>query len=180
MSGTDFTASNGGSIRSGFVYDSKGGTMGIRVGSEMSVTLIEYGAHLALTERDAKLGRWRSVEHPDFVVYPQVGIECVWVLDERDGMMLSVDRADTAQFTAKEWRVVGAEFFAAHPVPEPKLWEQAQPGELWYLEDRHDTGAYLVIEDALGKEFIGQSCRFSTKFVGITAGRRIWPGTSHE
>jgi hypothetical protein len=85
---------------------------------------------------------------------------------------------DRDKIDAHKERMLGE--VRAHPLCEPKPWEQAQPGELWYLEDLSKGGAYLVVKDDFGNEFIGQSCRFSTKFIGITTGRRIWPEEPHE
>ena len=184
MSGKRFTASNGFYVQDEWVYRPDGEAW-LEADTLAAVALIEYGAHKAQAQRDAELGRWRSVEHPDWVVYPgepdeslPVGYqECV-VVDERDGNRLVYGTFITSWYSG-EGKEVAREFFAAHPVPEPKPWEQANTGELWSLLTGHSDAVYLAIPaDDFGMEFVGLKDRFSADHTGITAGRRIWPEVS--
>jgi hypothetical protein len=185
MSDTRFTASNGWYVEGNDLRHPTGAFWCYSHG-ESALALGEYYAQSVLANRDAELGRWRSVKHPDYFVIAD-GSDCAVVYDDTTLHNFLVFRQEAGRRAEPEARKndvpvwVAREYFAAHPVPEPKPWEQAQPGELWYLEDLSKGGAYLVVtEDAFGNEFIGQSCRFSTKFIGITTGRRIWPEAPHE
>ena len=147
----------------------------------LSAAYMEYGAHKALAERDAELGRWRSEERPDVVSYPRnpfEGAEHAVLVDETTGVTVAIRRTPDGIVFADGvglWRKVAAEYFAAQPVPEPKPWQDAQPGELWSLMTRDGDGVYLAIRaDGHGFEFVGLKDRFSLDYAGITAGRRIW------
>ena len=83
------------------------------------------------TKRDEELGRWRSKENPDWVVYPsrregtqgagraiQVHSETLnktW--DVLETSPVNRIRTGTHLDVAREW-------FEAHPVPKPTYWEQ--------------------------------------------------------
>jgi len=185
MSDTRFTASNGWYVDENRLYTELRGLWGL-LDRQEALALAEYGAHKAQAERDAALGRWRSVERPDWVVYPgkpdeslPVGYqECV-VVDERDGNRLVYGTLITSWYSG-EGKEVAREFFAAHPVPEPKPWEDAGSGELWSLmtADGGDAVYLAILADDFGMEFVGLKDRFSVGYTGITAGRRIWPEVS--
>ena len=154
MSDTRFTASNGFYVQDERVYRPDGEAW-LEAHTLAAVALIEYGAHKAQAQRDAELGRWRSVEHPDWVVYPETfdHPEAVWpepdvvrVLDELSGIHLTYRRGHPVR--NRVGSMVAREYFAAHPVPEPKPWEQAQPGEVWELTTESRVDEYATI---LGK-----------------------------
>ena len=176
MSDTRFTASNGLYVENGRIYLPDGTRA--NVSSVRAVALIEYGAHKAQAQRDAELGRWRSVAYPDCIAYPSdaypESLACI-VFNEATGAahyysdvhFIKVDGVMDA---------VAAEYWAAHPVPEPKPWHDAGPGELWSLMTADGDAVYLaVVADDYGMEFVGLKDRFSVGYTGITAGRRIWP-----
>ena len=184
MSDTRFTASNGLYVENGQTYLPDGTRATADLSSVRAVLLIEYGAHNAQAERDAALGRWRSVEHPDWVVYPNTAIlatepsyrEC-HVIDERTGDRYHYG-SRLSQLYLGEGKEAAREYFAAHPVPEPKPWEQAQPGEVWAL-----TGAggleqpWRRTEDERWAACVAKLILYSQP-EGIIAGRRIWPEVS--
>jgi len=182
MSDTRFTASNGFYVENGQVYLPDGTRANADLSSVRAVVLIEYGAHQAQAQRDAELGRWRSVEHPDWVVYPHTATlasdrgyrECQ-VIDERTGSRYRYGSNLTQRYLG-EAKEAAREYFAAHPVPEPKPWEDAGSGELWSLMTADGDAVYLaILADDFGMEFVGLKDRFSVGYTGITAGRRIWP-----
>ena len=178
MSDTRFTASNGWYVEEdGRLFDDCD-NLQCREGP-IETSYIEYGAHKAQAERDAALGRWRSVEHPDWVVYPGKPDEslpfryqeCV-VVDERDGNRLVYGTFITSCYSG-EGKEVAREFFAAHPVPEPKPWEQAQPEEVWEL-----TCSGMPFAASLHGEQWVSANGGEIWASRITAGRRIWPEVS--
>jgi len=149
MSDTRFTASNGLYVENGQTYLPDGTRATADLSSVRAVLLIEYGAHKAQAERDAELGRWRSVEHPDWVVYPLEREDHVDLLNERNLHRLTIPRSAFYHIEEEdEAYAVKAEYWAAHPVPEPKPWEQAQPGEVWELTTESRVDEYATI---LGK-----------------------------
>ena len=181
MSDTRFTASNGLYVENGQVYLPDGTRA--NVSSVRAVVLIEYGAHKAQVQRDAELGRWRSVEHPDYFAVGE-GDDSVRVCDESALRVWGFTRKDAAEDPNAYWAInsevacsVAREYFAAHPVPEPKPWEDAGSGELWSLmtADGGDAVYLAILADDFGMEFVGLKDRFSVGYTGITAGRRIWP-----
>ena len=178
MSDTRFTASNGLYVENGQVYLPDGTRANADLSSVRAVLLIEYGAHQAQAERDAELGRWRSVEHPDWVVYPETAWpepDVVRVLHELSGIHLTYRRGHPVR--NRVGSMVAREYFAAHPVPEPKPWEQAERGEVWVLTYH---GEEIVVMRGVGDFahlFAPLDDDFSISVIhdGITAGRRIWP-----
>jgi len=177
-----FTASNGLYVENGQVYLPDGTRANADLSSVRAVVLIEYGAHKAQAQRDAELGRWRSVEHPDWVVYPGKPDEslpvryqeCV-VVDERDGNRLVYGTLITSWYSG-EGKEVAREFFTAHPVPEPKPWEQAETGEVWVLTVDGDDTRVVTSVGFEFQDFHGDYIRRLSD--SITAGRRIWPEVS--
>jgi len=176
MIDTRFTASNGWYFHEEVLYEPDGSRFG-PTWPRWSLASIEYGAHKAQAERDAELGRWRSVEHADFVAYDH-GDGRVRFMRELDGISYSFTRDSTifrhpAGCAEFPFLVVAREYFAAHP--EPKPWEYASPGELWSLMTPDGDGVYLtIVADDYGMEFVGLKDRFSVDHTGITAGRPIW------
>ena len=126
-------------------------------------------------ERDDALGRWRDTENPDMVVYRTPEDDdgcgrCILLLDENTGD------------NHWEWERIatsgpGLRYFAAHPQPEPKPWEEAEHEEIWVITANGDTGPAL----ATTSHRRGTGLAFQTAngtlldATEITAGRRIWP-----
>lgn len=92
---------------------------------------------------DTLLGRWRSAEHPDYVVMPSDqfranrGFAQVLIFHEPTHYAVRTHRAEeTAQIDHNHPKMhfgaVAAEFFAAHPKVQP--WHSAQPGEVWLVD----------------------------------------------
>ena len=183
MSDTRFTASNGLYVENGQVYLPDGTKANADLSSVRAVLLIEYGAHQAQAQRDAELGRWRSVEHPDYFAVGE-GDDSVRVCDESVLRVWGFSRKSAAEDPNAYWAInsevacsVAREYFAAHP--EPKPWHDAGPGELWSLMTADGDAVYLaILADDFGMEFVGLKDRFSVGYTGITAGRRIWPDVS--
>lgn len=106
------------------------GVFGIAIKSR----LWEAFRELLAAERDDSLGRWRSKEHPDYVVYPEPtgdheltfgsGINLV-VLRESDGVVKGYSVAeddypgDTTRPHDNPFALVARAYFAAHPEPKP-------------------------------------------------------------
>ena len=174
MTDTRFTASNGWYVEGGMLHRSDDRSFGPIRGEAASAS-IEYGAHQARAERDAVLGRWRSVEHPDFVAYDH-GDGRIRFLRELDGVSYSFARdymsirypAECAEFP---FLVVAREFFESHP--EPKPWEQAEPGEVWSLR----VGCNQVLVGAVcvekGKAWRNAKTGFGID-LDITHGDLVW------
>ena len=168
MSDTRFTATTGWYVEKGCVYSPDGLLWGTAASGPGGV-LVEYGAHKAQAERDAALGRWRSVEHPDWVVYlADNGL--ARVVNELTGLpeTLLHKRPGSSSDTSVG-ASVAREYFAAHPVPEPKPWEQAKPHEVWVLtflsgleyaatyvngKFRYGTGSAMVMENVIAGKCI--------------------------
>ena len=122
-------------------------------------------------ERDIELGRWRDTENPDMVAYRMPEDDdgcgrCILLLDENTGD------------NHWEWERIatsgpGLRYFAAHPEPEPRPWEEAKPGEVWVLTRWGTAETFLVT----GSEFITADLAVIVDLDddSITAGRRIWP-----
>lgn len=186
---SEFTASNG---RRVVVYpygvvDVISSTRATALAEVEVEALREFFLH----ERNTELGRWRWAENPDYVVYPYPidpprgnvrGVTVVseriprvyTVWEDRIGLPLhgtSVDEgARSAAYSAAR------AYFEAHPAPKP--WESAKPGELWALTVDTETVDALCIDTEFGPDFVSSGHRFTTRYVGITAGRRIWPEVS--
>ena len=132
-------------------------------------------------ERDAELGRWRDPENPDIVVYPIPAMNdqgdgygrAVWVLDEAE--MVSGTVLDDRHSHSSASR-----YFDAHPLPEPKPWEDAKPGEVWALTYAGIEETAWVADFTWGapprfRQFKNLLNPIFTNDKHITAGRRIWP-----
>ena len=183
MSGTRFTASNGWYIENGSLRNpvgSRWGQVDPVVGSFVAEALFEYGAHQAQAQRDAELGRWRSVDHPDWIVYPHEREDHVDLLNERNRDRLMLPRSAFYHVEDEdEAYAVASEYWAAHPVPEPKPWEQATPGEVWVLTlDGWNKQAALVDSDGgafILRNALSVGTGLERDSERITAGQRIWP-----
>ena len=140
---------------------------------DVTAALREYFQH----ERDQELGRWRDPENPNMVVYQVLdNTNLARVTDEITGIAdIWMREALTAPLSEKasRWQETARRYFEAHP--EPKPWENAEPGEVWLLtiNGRPEEPTLRVG----GRDF-----DFATKYGGIhggsesiTAGRRIWP-----
>lgn len=169
---TTFTASNGDTIET-----RPNGDLVVKSGhdtewlSPFAVdALHEYLQH----QRDEELVRWRSKEHPNYVVYPQ-GPDAIEILCETDGRSHTCGRdcPHSRWMLSYKWAEVQDEYFAAHP--EKKPWHDAQSGELWILTiDGEQVGA-LAWRPAPGPTFETATGTLRHDDPDITAGRRIWP-----
>jgi hypothetical protein len=177
MDDTRFTAGNGWWVE-GVVLRHPGGAPEMNVLSSPAQALMEYGARNAQAERDAELGRWRSVAHPDWVVYLASDAgdiddanyrECV-VIDERNGERWRYG-SDITVCHSGEGKEVAREFFAAHPVPELKPWHDAEEGEVWVLTAPRTEFAALYLSGAFRHAGSGVELILTN----VIAGRRIWP-----
>ena len=117
-----------------------------------------------LAERDAELGRWRSKEHPEYVVYPK-----------HDGSVLVV--LEGAGEGAYHYRVA-VEYFAAHPERQP--WHDAQPGEVWELTCDGLPQKFLRVKYHDERWLNIRTGIEATAPLKATAGRRIWPEEKNE
>lgn len=162
---SEFVASNGVTVRpddGGITYRLQYG-MDVFVGPSGLAALREF----FLAERDAELGRWRSKEHPEYVVY-KVGDWLRWI-EESTGRQDAYLEGHSQLNPKGTLLAVIREYQAAHP--EPKPWHDAKPGEVWLLTIDGADAALLVdpsqfTDGNLGWDFDDPS---------ITAGRRIWP-----
>jgi|SRR5690625_1693292 len=146
-------------------------------------TLREYFT----AERDEQLGRWRSKEHPNYVVYPVEGkTREVRVSNEATGVTRSFcDHPDYLEANSQIRTLVAREYFAAHP--EPKPWHNAKPGEVWVLEtELHPEPRAFKVSSREGyatsnftQVYNGQPL-YTFRDGPITAGRRIWPEESDD
>lgn len=190
---TEFTASNGGTIRV-----EAGGRVTITdhtrerlsaiaetisrtayLNKAQASALREFFQH----ERDEELGRWRWPENPQYVVYPR-GDSGVHVLDEGSGIGSArfIHRNGDPDNPTAEYQAAYA-YFEAHP--ERKPWHAPDAGDHWALHIAH--GMALS-----GDEHLYKYTRWGSQgrwgFVPtdggsvldptdptITAGRRIWP-----
>ena len=130
-------------------------------------------------ERDEALGRWRDPEHPDLVCYPVAGdLDAVWVMYEGDGLAYMREK-DQVFYAGNEFSEVARRYFAAHPEPKPKPWEDAQPGEFWILTVDEKTNPYKIWTDTQRLRWFERVERPYTAIrlndIRITAGRRVWP-----
>ncbi|MFL0711628.1 MAG: hypothetical protein ACJLS2_02295 [Microcella pacifica] len=129
-------------------------------------------------ERDASLGRWRSKEHPDYVVYQDPeNADSIFLLDESAPEWVQVERPQGGRLS--EWNegiwAVAREFFAAHPEPKPP-WHDAKPGEVWVLTYGGQPTAHVYTDrTAEGLAFLSDRAIVSADDPDITAGRRIFP-----
>jgi hypothetical protein len=178
---TEFVASNGNKIRhseTGLFVEGSSINDGDRLFPSQVVALREFFQH----ERDIELGRWRSKERPTYVAYRTEN--GVTVVDEFDGDAAWVSHEGTGQSLFDE---VAREFFAAHP--EPKPWESAKPGEVWWLRVEGTDREYATI---MGRAKFphpvdhlyfmptndANAPKLGVKATVISGGRRIWPEVS--
>ena len=181
MSDDTFTASNGLEIKPEAdrlavrSYLAIGGTID-RLFPERDVTALrEYFQW----ERDQELGRWRDPENLDrYVRRASVGVKpgrgnrrWVTVTDERDGCEFEL--AEDYEFAGMgDYWDTTRRYFAAHP--EPKPWENAEPGEVWVLTVAGQDQVYRCGQNGLYGLADGQPLRALTGMF-VTGGRRIWP-----
>jgi hypothetical protein len=68
-------------------------------------------------------------------------------------------------------------YFAAHPEPEPRPWEDAQEGEVWLLDlTASGESAWFVNGDYF--QNVKTLANRPKNDVSFRAGRRIWPEVS--
>ena len=126
-------------------------------------------------ERDEQLGRWRDPQNPDMVVYPHDDVT-ITVLDEVDGKRFWWTRGD--ELDDHQERFPGFDtaraYFAAHPKPEPKPWEDAKEGDCWVLTIGGETSLWRRRES---RELFWMDGEVpsGTTLKDATAGHRIWP-----
>lgn len=184
---TEFVASNGLRVsldeHGGLVWAS--GSQNGEPKQKITQAFREFFRH----ERDTELGRWRSKEHPEYVVYPRdderYGLLVVNEHNPEENEYVSVNMAGETH-RQDIMRTVAREWFAAHPKPKP--WHDAKPGEVWVLTVE-GIDAPCVVEDGLrvttegGRGFRnlakGPPGHLGLNAPVITAGRRIWPEVSN-
>lgn len=145
-------------------------------GFEGVEALREYFQH----ERDRELGRWRDPDNPDFVVYrrPKRDDElgrAVWVLDETTATGYTYWEHSTPAWPGKYaqmWKAA-ERYYEAHPEPRP--WDEAEPGEIWELTEPGGLNQLWVkTERGLWRSiYASKPTYYDAK--DATAGRRIWP-----
>ena len=123
-----------------------------------------------LAKRDDDLGRWRSKDHPEYVIYPHG--DFVWVLNEvNPGLVNYPSRPrDTNE---SPYAAVAREYFDS--IEPPKPWLAAKPGEVWELTSRGSTEAWIVERKDNRYCFFGDGFYMPLDNSIITAGRRIYP-----
>lgn len=155
--------------------------------------LVEALGEFFQHERDEGLGRWRWPEYPDYVVYPDTDANyidqpAVIVLHEPTGKTAWASRYGQQDMsgTGAPLRFEAADaYWAAHP--EPKPWQDAEPGEVWELTmrpgicDRFNPTLFRAVKREIGGiDFHSVEPEYVVTHIGqdaavITAGRRIWP-----
>lgn len=150
---TDFTASNGVSVRAnecGDIYLRGAGAPADDWEFDCNVAgalaLREFFQH----ERDEALGRWRWPENPSFVAWAsrRSNEKDVTVLDESSGYVGYFTRGDVADVRPGVGLIRGAAraYFEAHP--ERKPWEDAKAGDVWVIEvEGAESYAVHVVAD---------------------------------
>lgn len=136
--------------------------------AQFLVALMEFAAH----QRDEELGRWRSKERPEYVVYQNFPDD-VQVTNETNGVGLRYTRGDkTHLYTHAD---VAREYFRAHPKQEP--WKDAKLGEVWSIQFHGQTMDMTCVRERNGLDlsFFSRTHLFATNHVGITAGTRLYP-----
>lgn len=130
-------------------------------------------------ERDESLGRWRSKEHPDYVVYQNRHGQ-VNVLYEPDGLSSRAYGRGEFPGTSGRFPDIAAEYFAAHP--EPKPWHDAKPGEAWLVTADGDEQLCVVRDDnpTDPNEFVWAHGDFPVTADYITAAERVHPRGGDE
>lgn len=171
---TIFTASNGLPIKTGtngaLVAEEAQAIHGFASAPLGRHALAEYFEQ----ERDQELERWRSTNHPTYVVYQAHHDQAIRVLNETDGTHriyhYRVDNPNQVDTFAK----VAYEYYAAHPEPDP--WYDAEPGEVWLLDitEEGDSVPALVHRS---NAFETVRTIYPFTHPAITDGRRIWPAT---
>lgn len=168
---SEFVASNGVGVR----VDATNGDLEI-LGSGGSASDWDFVVNSAgtdalreffLAERDAESGRWRSKEHPEYVVYKLTN-SLIRVTNEATGEAVTFTQKVATGASASH--SVAREFFAARPVSKP--WHDAQSGEVWVIEAA-DWGTNACIVDV--DYFTWAEHALPVKSEQITAGRRIYP-----
>jgi len=174
----DFTASNGVSIQeSGPVTDR--GPWLVVDGDLLSPNKAAALREAFRAEEDARLGRWRWRENQDVVVYPHPD-DSGWVTVLHETRAQSVTLYRKNLLGHDDWTQPARAYFDAHP--EPKLWHDAKPGEVWALTIDGQESAFYPSK-SLDRAFTPVAPNSGTMAVQmdsplITAGRRIYPGAS--
>lgn len=120
---------------------------------------------------DARRGRWRSPQHPDFVCYEHDG--SVFVIDERDGRSVLMQRGYILPGLPKYSEVATA-YFEAHP--EGKPWQDAEPGQAWVLTIKGEE-VPAIVDDAYDFTTPGETLAFGSSDMDVVQDARcIWRG----
>ena len=142
----DFTASNGGIVRSDghpFVMFNANGMVTHTFSASEAQALREFFQ----AEADERLGRWRWPQHPNWACYPTTRAHEVVVFNE-DEPECGTQTLSRGGDTWPYYRPAADAFFDAHPEPkslpnEPGLYTGAhidgQPSVWW----RHGDGSWL-------------------------------------
>lgn len=128
-------------------------------------------------ETDTRLNRWRSKEHPEYVVYEKHSV--ISVLDEaRNGRRDFRDVAHAVRANTT-YADVAVEYFTAHPVTPPPAWHEAKEGEVWALT----FGARKPDSWFVNGAYFQNTRTFTNVRVTddtITTAHRIWPPVETE
>jgi hypothetical protein len=134
---------------------------------------------LGLKERDEALGRWRSPDDPDFVVYPNPSGSLLRVIDEREPGICYCHYRDgepEEKSTPASYQQAARAYVEAHSRP----WKDAKAGEVWVVHLAADSSprAAVVIRDlvSLEKVFVGLNLRQKIVSDAIVSAHRIFPG----
>ncbi|WP_405373358.1 MULTISPECIES: hypothetical protein [unclassified Microbacterium] len=170
-----FTASNGVDVaQTDFVYFT---TLEVKT-VDNTVTLA--GVHVAALREfyrageDARLGRWRWPEEPNWVCYPAGNGVVVFNEDAPSFGSCTLSRgSDTWPY----WRPAASAYFDAHPEPKP-AWHDAKPGEVWAIRRHGDDEEIACLVETFQETFVFQVAdaeSITTTRGVIESGRRIWP-----
>ena len=152
--------------------------------SEIRKTFLEDAVHEARKEfyqtlRDEELGRWRSKQDPDCVVYRQGEGHPVRILDELTGKSEVVFPEACSDIDGTVYSQVAREWLEAHKPPQP--WRDAKPGELWELttkEGKVFTGLAVKAEGKAEVAFVAPDA-WGWSLNQIRGGVRVWAGENN-
>ncbi|WP_424462975.1 hypothetical protein [Pseudoclavibacter helvolus] len=123
-------------------------------------------------QADERLDRWRDPEQPERVVY-RYGDDRLLILDETDGdhwMAHFIEGGLHTEVGDAESTV--AAWLAAHP--EPKPWQDAEPGELWSVTtaNQEDVRCFVVHNEPISFVTTDDTHHFLD---AIVSAHRIYP-----
>jgi len=135
-------------------------------------------AELFRSRDDNRLGRWRSPENADFVVYGDQDENHIRVVNEIDGENITFAR-DFVNPCGSTFAQVALAFFEAHP--ESKPWHKAQQGEVWVVtrpttyDWETPTTVRTVTSSRRFADVSSLRPAFDVTSSEIVAAERIWP-----